>query len=227
MDRPVFPAGVSLRTITAADDAFVREVYAGTRDAEMAMVDWHDAAKQQFLDMQWRAQSMHYDTNHPGADRCLILVDGVPAGRLYVDRTTEQIHLLDIALLAPHRSQGIGTRLLLDLMDEARREHRALRCHVERFNRAWGLYQRLGFRPIADAGMYAYLEWIPDFERLRADVLADDALQSQLREPAAGGDDFVQRVVAMSAARGLQVSADDVNTEIAGSRRAWIERWIG
>jgi ribosomal protein S18 acetylase RimI-like enzyme len=153
---------VSLRTITPADQAFVREVYASTRDAEMAMVPWGDAQKAEFLDMQFRAQSHHYATHNPHADYSLVLLGDTPVGRLYVDRTGEQIHLLDIALLAPYRSRGIGTQLIEALMDEARRDGRPLRCHVERFNRAWDLYRRMGFGFISDAGMYAYLEWVPD-----------------------------------------------------------------
>lgn len=31
--------------------------------------------------------------------------------------------------------------------------------HVERFNQAQRLYQRLGFREIADEGVYLLLEW--------------------------------------------------------------------
>jgi len=153
---------VRLRTVAPADEPFVRDVYASTRDAEMALVPWDDAAKQQFLDMQYRAQTHHYDTHNPDAARDLVLLDGEPVGRLYVDRSGEEIHLLDIALLSPYRSHGIGTQLILDLIEEARRDGRRLRCHVERFNRAWGLYHRLGFLPIADAGMYALLEWVPD-----------------------------------------------------------------
>jgi ribosomal protein S18 acetylase RimI-like enzyme len=152
---------VSLRTVAPDDEPLLREIYASTRDAEMAIVDWDDGLKTQFLDMQWRAQTHHYRTNHPGADYRLVLLDGTPIGRLYVDRTAVQIHLLDIALLPLYRSRGIGTRLIRDLVDEAKHDGRPLRCHVERFNRAWGLYQRLGFRPIADAGMYAQLEWEP------------------------------------------------------------------
>lgn len=157
---PLSP-NVSLRTVTAEDQPFLREVYASTRDAEMAIVDWDDSAKAQFLDMQWRAQSHHYETHNPHADYSLVLLDETPIGRLYVDRSTEQIHLLDIALLAPYRAHGIGTQLIHELMAEARHERRPLRCHVERFNRAWRLYSRLGFQQIADAGMYAYLEWVP------------------------------------------------------------------
>jgi ribosomal protein S18 acetylase RimI-like enzyme len=153
---------VSLRTVLPGDQQLLREIYASTRDAEMAVVPWDEATKRQFLDMQWRAQTRHFDTHNPAADYSIILRDGEPIGRLYVDRSAAHIQLLDIALLPSHRAQGIGTLLLNELMDEARRERRALRCHVEVFNRAWRLYERLGFRPIAEAGMYMELEWIPD-----------------------------------------------------------------
>lgn len=152
---------VSLRTITPDDEPFVREVYASTRDAEMALVDWDERTRAQFLDLQYRAQSRHYAAHHPAAAYEIVLVDGVPAGRLYVDRSGDHLLLLDIALLGPYRSQGIGTALIEVLIDEARRDGRPLRCYVERFNRAWGLYHRLGFRPLDDAGMYVQLQWTP------------------------------------------------------------------
>jgi len=153
---------VSLRSVTAEDRPFLREVYASTRDAEMAVVPWNDAQKAEFLDMQWRAQTHHFDTHNPDADRSIVLLEGTPVGRLYVDRSAGHIELLDIALLPPYRSHGIGTQLMLDLIEEALRAHRPLRCHVELFNPAARLYRRLGFRPIADAGLYTYLEWAPD-----------------------------------------------------------------
>jgi hypothetical protein len=33
------------------------------------------------------------------------------------------------------------------------------RIHVERFNPALRLYERLGFRPIEDKGVYLFMEW--------------------------------------------------------------------
>ena len=36
---------------------------------------------------------------------------------------------------------------------------RLLRIHVERFNPALRLYERLGFHPIADRGVYLFMEW--------------------------------------------------------------------
>lgn len=151
---------VSLRMIAPEDELFVRDVYASTRDAEMAMVPWDDARKREFLDFQHRAQEAHYAANHEGADLDLILVDGEPVGRLYVHRSAEEIHLLDIAVLAPRRNRGVGTLLVRRLMDEAAAAHLPLRLHVEMFNDgARRLYDRLGFRPIEERGLYILMEW--------------------------------------------------------------------
>lgn len=151
---------VSLRTITPDDTPFVRDVYASTRDAELALVDWDDAVKHAFIDQQFEAQSAHYAANHDGADFDLILVAGEPVGRLYVHRGSDEIHLLDIAVLAPHRGRGIGTGLVSDLMHEAAAAGLPLRLHVEMFNDgAMRLYDRLGFRPVEQRGVYILMEW--------------------------------------------------------------------
>ncbi|PYJ86874.1 MAG: GNAT family N-acetyltransferase, partial [Verrucomicrobia bacterium] len=52
-----------------------------------------------------------------------------------------------------------GTKLLRDLQEEARGAGKSLTIHVERFNRALELYQRLGFKQVEDKGVYLLLEW--------------------------------------------------------------------
>jgi microcystin-dependent protein len=64
-----------------------------------------------------------------------------------------------IALLPEHRRAGIGTKLLRTLQNEARTAGKTLTIHVEKFNPALRLYQRLGFRQIEDKGVYLFLEW--------------------------------------------------------------------
>jgi GNAT superfamily N-acetyltransferase len=66
---------------------------------------------------------------------------------------------MDITLLPEHRGRGIGTRLLGDLMAEAAAGGKPLTTHVERFNRALALYERLGFIPVADKGVYLLLQF--------------------------------------------------------------------
>src|SRR5690242_8179053 len=96
-----------LRPATVADDAFLRAVYASTRGEELAQMAWTDEQKRAFTDMQFEAQDRHYREHYPTARFLIIEADGVPAGRLYVDRWTREIRIMDIALLPEHRRKGI------------------------------------------------------------------------------------------------------------------------
>jgi len=148
-----------LRTVTPEDEQFLRAVYASTRSEELARVPWSDEQKRAFIDMQFAAQDADYRRNYPDAQYSIIEVQGVPAGRLYVDRGSKEIRIIDIALLPEHRRAGIGTSLLRALQDEARATSKTLTIHVEKFNPARSLYHRLGFQQIEDKGVYLLLEW--------------------------------------------------------------------
>ena len=137
-------------------------LYASTRAEEMAMVvDWTDEQKEGFLRMQFQAQHAWYREHYEGAQLDLILIDGAPAGRLYVHRRTAEIRLMDIALLPEHRNSGIGSSLLRELMAEAEAAGKHLTIHVEKYNPAMRLYHRLGFQAVADRGPYDLMEWRP------------------------------------------------------------------
>src|SRR5215211_5883167 len=114
-----------------------------------------------FLRRQFEAQDAHYREHYDGASFDVIEVDGEPAGRLYVARWEDEIRIMDIALLPEQRGAGIGTRLLRDLLDEGRRTGKRVSIHVEKHNRALRLYERLGFAPVADRGVYLLLERPP------------------------------------------------------------------
>jgi ribosomal protein S18 acetylase RimI-like enzyme len=150
---------ISLRPATAADSPFLCAVYASTRADELAMTDWDDEQKAQFCEMQFTAQDTHYRQHYLTAELSVILHNGTPAGRLYIDRWSREIRIMDIALLPEHRRHGIGTHLLTDLMAEAAAAEKRLTIHVERMNPALSLYQRLGFTIAEDKGVYLLMEW--------------------------------------------------------------------
>jgi len=126
---------------------------------ELAATDWTDTQKSEFCQMQFTAQDAHYCQHYPTADFQVIESAGTPAGRLYVDRWKREIRIMDIALLPGHRGKGIATHLLLELQREAAGCGKSLSIHVERFNPALRLYERLGFRMVEDKGVYLLLEW--------------------------------------------------------------------
>ncbi len=150
---------ISFRPIGPQDTAFLREVYASTRMDELAVMDWSDEQKQDFLTMQFNAQHTYYMEHFSHAKFDLILLQERPIGRLYVDRGTDEIKLIDIALLPEYRNGGIGSQLLNDLLAEATEADKPLRIHVEKFNPAMRLYARLGFKAIDDQGVYLLMEW--------------------------------------------------------------------
>ena len=141
---------LTLRPASPLDEEFLYQVYASTRSEELAQVNWDPAQKEDFLRMQFNAQAAFYRDNYPGAEFLVILVDGTPAGRLYVQRRAGETRIMDIALLSPYRGQGIGTTLMNEIIAEGQ----PVTIHVEIFNPALRLYTRLGFRKIADKGVY-------------------------------------------------------------------------
>ncbi|HEV2805057.1 MAG TPA: GNAT family N-acetyltransferase [Chthoniobacterales bacterium] len=150
---------ISLRPVTPADDAFLARVYASSRAEELAVTGWSEQLKEDFCRQQFDAQSAYYAANYPAASFQIIERDGWPVGRLYVDRWEKEIRIVDITLLPEFRGSGMGTKLLRDLQDEARSAGKSLTIHVERFNRALGLYQRLGFEQVEDKGVYLLMRW--------------------------------------------------------------------
>ena len=122
---------------------------------------WDDAGKEAFLRMQFTAQDRHYHDQMPDASYQVVLVDGEPVGRLYVDRRADEIHVVDIAFLPEHRGRGLGTSLMRDVLAEGDAAAKRVTIYVERFNPALRLYERLGFAHVADQGIYLLLERAP------------------------------------------------------------------
>ena len=153
---------LTFRPIRPDDREFLRHLYASTRLNELAPVPWTDTEKMDFLRQQFEAQHTYYQQQWPDADYEIILQNGQPIGRLYVHRRADEFRLIDIALLPAYRNQGLGTALMEDLLDEAREAGLPVRIHVEQFNPALRLYQRLGFHTLEDRGVYLFMEWSPE-----------------------------------------------------------------
>ncbi|GAA3830712.1 GNAT family N-acetyltransferase [Nocardioides panacisoli] len=149
----------TLRPSTEEDLPFLREVYAASRAEELDQVEWPPGQREAFVRMQFDLQDAQYRGGNPDGSFDVVEVDGTPAGRLYVDRRPDDIRIIDIALLPRFRGAGIGGRLLQALLDEAAASRRTASIHVEVHNRAARLYERLGFRPAAERGLYRLMEW--------------------------------------------------------------------
>jgi ribosomal protein S18 acetylase RimI-like enzyme len=153
---------ITLRPITPDDMELLLRIYRSTREEELAMVlDWTEEMKAEFIRQQFEAQHVWYRDHYEGAQLDVILVDGAPAGRLYVHRRPGEIRLVDITFLPDFRRGGLGTSILRDLLAEGQAAGKPVTIHVEIYNPAMQLYQRLGFVPVEERGPYRLMKWSP------------------------------------------------------------------
>lgn len=151
-----------LRPVTSQDRDLLIQIYGSTRLEELAVTNWSAEQQQAFILMQFNAQDTYYRQVYPQATYDIIEWNGQDAGRLYVNRTAKDLRIIDISLLPAYRGQGLGSAILAELLEEAKATHRSVGIHVETFNPAQRLYERLGFQRKHQEGVYWYMEHTPD-----------------------------------------------------------------
>ena len=141
-------AGVRRRPEEDGDLPFLLTLYRSTREQELSFVDWNDAQKQDFVAMQFEAQRDHYRREYTDASFEIVERHAVPIGRLYLHQRRDEIRVMDITLAPEARNLGLGGALLREVLADAAGTGRSVTIHVERFNPARRLYERLGFRQV-------------------------------------------------------------------------------
>jgi ribosomal protein S18 acetylase RimI-like enzyme len=150
---------ITLRSEEPGDDAFLFNVYASTRQEELALTPWDESTRHAFLKMQFDAMKRGYRSNYPAAEFSIIMREEKPIGRLVLDRAGEQFRVVDIALLSESRNRGVGTIVMQRICQEAAQAKKPVRLCVLQGNRALQWYARLGFVTLAIEGIYIELEW--------------------------------------------------------------------
>jgi GNAT superfamily N-acetyltransferase len=150
---------ITLRAALDTDESFLRELYASTRQAELALMPWTADAKDGFLRMQFEAQRSHYLSFYPKADHSIVLADSTPAGRIYVDRQDSRILIVDITLLPEFHRRGIGRVLVSQLQSEAASLGKGLTGHVEKWNPAAAFWRHMGFQMADGDELYSPISW--------------------------------------------------------------------
>jgi ribosomal protein S18 acetylase RimI-like enzyme len=91
----------------------------------------------------------------------IVLVDGVAVGVLRVERRESFIFLSNIGITPAYQGRGIGTRLIQDLLEEARARGMSVELQVLKVNPARALYERLGFVVVDESETHWQMRWEP------------------------------------------------------------------
>lgn len=127
---------IQRRPATDADRRFLKRLnqraYEPVVTAQFG--DWDEALQGRIFAGKWSAQ--RYQT---------VEKDGQRVGAICVLRAIDHVWLGEIQIAPAHQNQGVGTRLLRELIGEARALGVPLRLRVLIANRAKALYEQLGF----------------------------------------------------------------------------------
>jgi ribosomal protein S18 acetylase RimI-like enzyme len=152
---------VSLRPIDPGDADVNYRIFADSRALELSYTGWNAEQCEIFLRHQFTAQNNHYWHYYPDSTLEMILLDAEPAGRLWVNRSADEIRVLDVVVLIATRRQGIGTSIIEQLQTEARGSSQPVLVNVEVSNPSLALFQRLGFGVKEEKGAHLLLQWEP------------------------------------------------------------------
>src|SRR5947209_3957082 len=96
--HPSIAQTITLRPEAAGDERLLYEWYASTREEELALTGWDQPARDGFLAMQFKAMRRGYESMFPRGQFSIVLANGEPVGRLVVNRTEEELHVVDIVV---------------------------------------------------------------------------------------------------------------------------------
>jgi ribosomal protein S18 acetylase RimI-like enzyme len=173
-DIPVCAKPVTFQRATRDNLTFLRELYRSFRIDEFASLGWSAEQVRALLDQQFDLQHRSYVATFPQADFLLILWEGTPAGRLYLDASHNHWRIVDIGLALERRNAGLGSTVIRALKRHAQASAAAgVVLHVACENQgAQRFYRRLGFREVArEEPVCARMVWSPETRQVALPVV--------------------------------------------------------
>lgn len=131
---------VDFRQATELDFAYCADLYFGDREPDLA-----------HLRSRWHAVEVRIITLH-GAD----------IGWIQTRVEDDSLFIVQFFISAPHQGQGIGTRVMLLVIEEATQLQLPVSLGVVKTNPAIRLYERLGFKTTHSDDRKHYMKRQPE-----------------------------------------------------------------
>ncbi|CAN5846703.1 hypothetical protein BH20ACI4_BH20ACI4_07380 [soil metagenome] len=151
---------INIRESEDTDTPFFEKLYFETRRDEFAQIGWDENQIRMLLQMQFNVQTQAYQMQFPDARTSVIEADGTAVGRLITGDNSNELRLIDVAVLPESRGLGIGSFVMNKLQTEARKTGKPVTLQVLKTNiPAIRLYEKFGFETISEDELYLAMEW--------------------------------------------------------------------
>ena len=143
---------IQQRSVSVLDYDWLFELH---REAYMDVITrqfgtWDEQEQLKLFHETWRSHNVTVITIHKE-----------PVGMFQYNQRNDHLWLAEIQIATKYQNNGIGTKVILDLILKARKLGLALRLRVLHKNhRAISLYNRMGFRQIGDTEHHHIMEII-------------------------------------------------------------------
>lgn len=144
---------IARRKVTDADKDFARTVHhRAYHDVVVRQLGvWDEARQDNYFEKNWNEDPME-----------ILECDGVPCGWLVLKDHEDYLELGEILLLPEFQGQGLGTRILREVIQAAKTRNIPIRLRVLHENEAVNLYRRLGFVETGKSATHFEMELKPD-----------------------------------------------------------------
>jgi ribosomal protein S18 acetylase RimI-like enzyme len=145
-------AQVIRRAATEADVEFARKTHhAAYRDVIVQQFgNFDEKVQDEFFAKSWNPQTHE------------VLVSGdSEIGYCSIEHFPDHIFAHELVLLPEFQGKGIGTKILQELLEEAKAKNIPIRLQVLKENQAQHLYRRLGFKDVGSIDTHFLMEFDP------------------------------------------------------------------
>ncbi len=152
---------IQLKKKNESDDEFLFRLFGEIKIAELNLYAWPEPMKNQLVSMQYNAYKQMIKNEYPNVEDYVISANNEKAGRLQLDVKDSGIRIINISLLPAFHGNGIGTKIIKDILAEADLKNKPVYLEVDRVNPAFNLYCKLGFEIYGQDEIRYSMKYIP------------------------------------------------------------------
>ncbi|MDP4145256.1 MAG: GNAT family N-acetyltransferase [Bacillota bacterium] len=153
---------ISLQPILPSDNDFLLKVFKECRTDLAFISGMNEEQKSNIIRQQFVIEQYQLKQTYPEAELNLVMFNGQPVGRLYINYGKNEDRIIAIGLLESYRFLGIGKKIMISVIETAAEKGKAVSLQVAWFNKsAYAFYEKLGFKVVEDNGVMYEMKYTP------------------------------------------------------------------